>query len=116
MGPQDNHVTEQDKWTLVKSVQLIVSPEEAKEELLQIKRKAFQDELETHWKYEHGNVTPQSKLWLLSWAQDTRNLDIARACQAAWNQIFDRDFKSVAIVGHDFPRKYRYAKRGPVDF
>jgi hypothetical protein len=108
-------MTEEEKWELVRSVRLCVSPEQAREELLQIKRKAFRDALETHWEYEDENVTPQSKLWLLSWAQDTRSLDIAYACQAIWNRIFDKEYESVAIVGHDSPRQYRYGRRGPID-
>jgi hypothetical protein len=104
---------DREREELLRSVQLRVSPEEAREVLLEVRRKPFRDKLDEHWRYEEGNVTLQSKCWLLAWAQDTRNLDIARKCQAAWNEIFDKDFESIAIVGHDFPRKCRDKTWGP---
>jgi hypothetical protein len=100
---------DREKEELVRSVQLRVSPDEARDVLLQIRRESYRDKkLDKHWKYEDGNVTVRSKCWLLAWCQDTRDTDIARACQKAWNDIFDKDFESVAaIVGHDFPRQRR---------
>jgi len=104
-----------EKEEFVRSVGMRVSHQEAREILLEIRRESFgEKKLDKHWKYEGGNATIQSKCWLLAWCQDTRDVDIAHACQHAWNDIFDKDFESVArIVGHDFPRECRDKSRGP---
>ncbi len=104
-------MTKQEKLEFLMNVKLRVSPEEAREELMEIRRESFHAKnLDKHWEYKDGNITVRSKCWLLRWCLVTspRDIDIGRVCQRVWNDIFDKDkdFESVATtLGRDFIRK-----------
>jgi hypothetical protein len=104
---------ERRRYSLVQSMKLRFSPEEALHTLQEVGHEGYQKAMKKHWQTDAlGNVTPESICWLFPWATTgNSSANTAKACKTRFNQILDKSYGWFdRNIGLDFAREFRYHK------